>query len=169
MGTRLLGPGPPRAPAWLAAAGALGLLLVMDLARIRAPGALGPSWRRQTPKGLEDRHGPVTAALLWGLDAGLVVTTFRVTSLSWAALAVAALGLVPWWSGLVYALGFVVPLGAMILLVPRRTDTTGETDPEPGWLVERIQDLALPLKPAALVMLATACAICLTVGAAFGG
>ena len=62
---------------------------------------MGPPWRRQTPKSFEPRYGVSRAALLWGLDAGLVVTTIWVTSLSWAALAVTFLELVPWWSGLV--------------------------------------------------------------------
>ncbi|MFI5268453.1 MAG: hypothetical protein ACHQ7M_13860, partial [Chloroflexota bacterium] len=45
-----------------------------------------PTWRRQTPRDLFYRFGASKGALLWGLDAGLVFTTFRVTSMSWASL-----------------------------------------------------------------------------------
>jgi hypothetical protein len=145
----------------LVAAALVALLLLLDALRARRPGAMGLSCRRQTPKSLEPRYGLSRAALVWGLDAGLVVTTIRVTSLSWAALAVTFLGLVPWWSGLAYGLGFTVPVAAMILAMPRRTDPTGETDPEPVWLVLRILDLRGPMKLAGLLTLGGAVAICL--------
>ena len=115
-----------------AAAAVLALLALVDT------GVLGlrtPMWRRQTPKQLFNRYGPGKAALLWGLDTGLVFTTYRVTSLSWAALAITALGLVPWWSGLLYALGFVLPVLVLVLAVPRRPDGEQQT-PEPGWLLD---------------------------------
>jgi hypothetical protein len=95
-----------------AAAGALAIFIAVDA------GALGlhtPMWRRQTPRGLFLQYGAAKGAFLWGLDSGLVVTTFRVTSLSWAALTVTLLGLVPWWSGLAYALGFAVPTAMLVL------------------------------------------------------
>jgi len=117
---------------WLAAAAAMAVLVIVDLARIRVPFALGPSWRRQTPARHTYRYGERVAAFLWGLDTGLVFTTFRVTSLSWAALAVTALGLVPWWAGVAYALGFVVPLLVAVLAIPERSG------PEPLWLVNHL-------------------------------
>ena len=137
-------------------AAVMGLLLGFDALRARRPGAMGLSWRRQTPKSFEPRYGVSRAALLWGLDAGLVVTTIRVTSLSWAALTVTFLGLVPWWSGLAYALGFTAPVLTMILAVPRRADPTGESDPEPIWLVLRIFDARGSLKLAGLLTLGCA-------------
>ena len=161
VGARLLGLDRLGRQGWLLAAGVLGALLVVDLVRARRPGRYGPSWHRQTPKDLEERFGARGAALLWGLDAGLVVTTYRVTSLSWAALAVTALGLVPWWSGVVYAAGFTAPVAAMIFAVPTRSDPTRATDPEPGWLLERLLDLRPPVTPAALLALAGAGAACL--------
>jgi hypothetical protein len=160
-GSRLLGDVGSTTGGRLVAAAFVAVLLGVDALRARRPGAIGLSCRRQTPKSLEPRHGLSRAALLWGLDAGLVVTTIRVTSLSWAALAVAFLGLVPWWSGLAYALGFTVPVTAMILAVPRRTDPTGESDPEPVWLVLRILDLRGPLKLAGLMTLGGAMVSCL--------
>lgn len=65
---------------------------------------------RQTPKMIFYRHGAHRAALAWGLDTGLVVTTYRVSSMSWALLLLALMGATPWWIGLAYAAGFVVPL-----------------------------------------------------------
>ena len=98
---------------------------------------------------------------MWGLDAGLVVTTYRVTSLSWAALAVTFFGVVPWWSGLAYALGFSIPLLAVILSVPKRTDPMGQADPEPVWILERIMDSRGALKVSALLMMGGALWSCL--------
>jgi len=160
-GSRLLGDLGSTTAGRLVAATSVAMLLGFDALRARRPGAMGLSCARQTPKSLEPRYGLSRAALLWGLDAGLVVTTIRVTSLSWAALAVTFLGLVPWWSGLAYALGFTVPVAAMILAVPRRTDPTGETDPEPVWLVLRILDLRGSLKLAGLLTLGGAVVSCL--------
>lgn len=145
----------------LLVAGVLGFLLGLDSMRARRPGATGPSWRRQTPKHFRYRYGSTRAALLWGLDAGLVVTTYRVTSLSWAALAVTFFGVVPWWSGLAYALGFSIPLLAVILSVPKRTDPMGQADPEPVWILERIMDSRGALKVSALLMMGGALWSCL--------
>jgi hypothetical protein len=167
IGQWMIGDAHTRAAVWLIAAGTLTVLLARDALRARTscalgPSILGPSWRRQTPKRYLDQYGVTTAAFLWGLDTGLVFTTFRVTSLSWAAFAVTILGLVPWWAGAAYALGFGVPLVVMVLAFARRTDPTGETDPEPVWLVHRLFDLRTALARLALVTLGTACAGCLT-------
>jgi hypothetical protein len=160
-GALLLGDARSTTEALLVAAAVMGLLLGLDGLGARRPGAMGPPWRRQTPKSFEPRYGVSRAALLWGLDAGLVVTTIWVTSLSWAALAVTFLGLVPWWSGLAYAFGFTAPVLAMILAVPRRADPTGESDPEPIWLVLRIFDAQGSLKLAGLLTLGGAMVSCL--------
>ncbi|TMD16163.1 MAG: hypothetical protein E6J00_01205 [Chloroflexi bacterium] len=133
----------------LVAAAALAALALVDL------GAFGlhtPMWRRQTPKQLFHRFGPSAGALLWGLDTGLVVTTFRVTSLSWAALALAALGLVPWWSGLLYAIGFTVPAAALVLAVPAHPWSPEDLQ-EPVWLQYRIMALEPAMRRVALLAL----------------
>ena len=159
VGARLLGGARAGEGVRLLAAAVLAGLLVIDTGVL---GLRAPTWRRQTPKQLLYRLGSARAAFVWGLDAGLVVTTFRVTSLSWAALTVTVLGLVPWWVGIAYALGFTVPLGMMMLAVPRRVDPTGATDPEPVWLVDRILRSRAALGLSDLLMLAGACATCLT-------
>lgn len=66
--------------------------------------------RRQTPKMIYYRHGARRAAVAWGLDTGLLLTTYRVSSMSWALLLFGLMGVTPWWIGLAYAAGFVVPL-----------------------------------------------------------
>jgi hypothetical protein len=65
--------------------------------------------RRQTPKAIISHYGAGRAAIAWGLDTGLVFTTFRVSSICWALLALEFLGIAPWWIGLGYAAGFVIP------------------------------------------------------------
>lgn len=74
--------------------------------------------RRQTPKSIAQRHGARRAAVAWGLDTGLVFTTYRTSSISWALLALAVIGVTPWWAGLGYATGFLVPLVAGCSLIP---------------------------------------------------
>jgi hypothetical protein len=74
--------------------------------------------RRQTPRALLRRYHMLAVATLWGLDTGLVVTTFRVAAVSWGALYLAALGLSPRWTGLAYGAGFAAPL-LLLLFRPR--------------------------------------------------
>jgi hypothetical protein len=124
----LLGPWRSSVPTHLAVAGVLAALLAADL---RLFGLRTPMWRRQTPKWFMYRFGDRGSALLWGLDAGLVATTFRVTSLSWAALTLTVAGLLPWWAGALYAAGFVIPELTADLLIPRRTDPPAPPTPNP--------------------------------------
>lgn len=92
----------------------VGFVVLVASLLLDAYSLLRKSWcpvtlRRQTPKAILREHGAKRAALAWGLDAGMVVTTFRVSSISWAVLVLATLGMAPWWLGLGYAGGFVVP------------------------------------------------------------
>ena len=81
---------------------------------------------RQTPKALVGRLHPSLGGLLWGLDTGTVVSTYRASMASWAALVVCA-GWGGPWTGLLYAVGFCGPLTAYVLAwaVPR----------SPSWLL----------------------------------
>ena len=74
-----------------------------------------PMLRRQTPKHLVGRFHPALGGFLWGLDTGSVVSTFRATAASWAALVLVAAGWSPAWSGLVYAAAFCFPLATAVL------------------------------------------------------
>jgi hypothetical protein len=127
-------------------------------------GVLGfraPSWRRQTPRKAFDVLGPTRAALLWGLDTGLTFTTYRVTSLTWVAFTASLLHLVPWWSGLAYAVGFVLPNLVAIHLVP--------TDPrrsEPFWLTAIIAGWERTIRRVALAGLVVVSLGCLATGLA---
>lgn len=139
--------------AWVGAA-AMAAYLAIDL---RIFGLSTPTWRRQTPRHWYPRFGADAAGLLWGLDAGLVVTTIRVTSLSWAGLTIVLLGLTPWWSGLAYGLGFVLPM-AISLLVPRAT--SAQLIPEPLWLLERLHAAEHWMRRAGYIVLAVCSAAC---------
>lgn len=66
--------------------------------------------RRQTPQKILYEHGARRAAVAWGLDTGLLFTTYRMSSIGWALFALALIGVVPWWIGIAYAAGFLVPL-----------------------------------------------------------
>lgn len=74
---------------------------------------LGKRWsfgvRRQTPRALWYRRDRRKVALMWGLDTGIVVSTFRVTALSWVAL-LATFLLRPGASSVfIYGVAFVLP------------------------------------------------------------
>src|ERR1700741_1812477 len=83
----------------------LALLILADGRRL---GLRLPMLRRQTPKAL-----PLPGALrglVWGLDTGTMVSTYRTSGISWAALALAVLAGGPAWAGGAYASGVCLPL-----------------------------------------------------------
>jgi hypothetical protein len=66
---------------------------------------------RQTPKRLQflGEHSWVTP-YVWGLDTGLLVTTYRVSFCSWLLLLLTLVGVAPPWAGVVNGISFVFPL-----------------------------------------------------------
>lgn len=88
----------------------------IDLRAARRRG-LAHGLRRQTPKsvGHDPRRPWWVTPTVWGADTGLIWTTFRVSSTSWALLAAAVLGLAPPWAGVVYGVAFAVPLSVSTL------------------------------------------------------
>lgn len=90
----------------------------LDLrAIIRGSFSVGP--HRQTPKALWQQAGEWwVAPLLWGADTGLIWTTYRVSFCSWLLLLLAAIGIAPAWSGLIYGLALAIPL-SVVVSVPR--------------------------------------------------
>lgn len=145
VGSLLRGGGRPGTGGLLVAAVVVAVLAVVDT---HVLGLHAPMWRRQTPRELHFALGPTRGALVWGLDTGLVVTTFRVTSLSWTALTLSFLGLLPWWAGLAYAAGFILPSAVLILLVPRSDPESDRM--EPIWLMELIGGFTDPVRLAAI-------------------
>lgn len=134
---------------------ALGACFLMNGERFRLA---TPMWKRQAPQRLFYMFGPIRGAFLWGLDTGLMVTTFRITSLTWATLSLCLLGLIPWWSGTAYAVGFIVPTTVAVLLIPPRSAPKFQ---EPTWLLGRISQYVGVVYMLAFVALASA-AVALT-------
>lgn len=114
------------------AGGALLLLAAVDLLARAARTYCPLGWRRQTPRALLRRHRLTIAASLWGLDTGLVVTTFRVAAVSWGALCLTTLGLAPRWTGATYAVGFLAPFMVLLFRPALRRASTARTMADPG-------------------------------------
>ena len=144
----------------------LGTLLVVVLIASAVCDLVFPRLRptllnRQTPRNLTDRFSQRTTGFLWGLDAGTVVSTFRSSAASWAALALTFAGWGPWWTGLAYASAFCVPLGLLIVSHP-----PAAADGERGWRranTEAVVDAVL--RGARYVRLASAAAAVAAIGA----
>ncbi|MEV6930714.1 hypothetical protein AB0M46_40360 [Dactylosporangium sp. NPDC051485] len=130
LGVTLL-PQPVRLAAALACFAAL---LGLDVLALRRKTMCPVTLRRQTPKNLVMRYGETRGALIWGLDTGLGITTFRVSATTWALLALGLFGVAPWWQGAAYGIGFTAPIAAAILLVPRRPDAPDGATREPHWI-----------------------------------
>ncbi|MGH3932531.1 MAG: hypothetical protein ACRDTF_21440 [Pseudonocardiaceae bacterium] len=106
----------------------------VDVAGLRKSGLCKLTFRRQTPKALEDRYGRHVGPLLWGIDTGMAVTTVRVSAATWAVLTLCLLQLAPWWVGLAYGVGFCLPLSVATLLLPWRPASKGGSPGEPLWI-----------------------------------
>lgn len=133
-------------PVRILAAGAVALVAALaDSGRF---GVAAPSWRRQTPRSAWAAFGPVRAALIWGLDAGLAFTTYRITSLTWVAMVAVVLHLAPWWSGAAYGLAFVLPTMVDVLL------PAGSRDETRAYL-SRYANLERPIRWTAMALLLT--------------
>jgi hypothetical protein len=109
-------------------------LIVLDVLALRRRAMCPITLRRQTPKNFAFHYGNTRGALIWGLDTGLAVTTFRISAATWAMIVLGLLNVAPWWQGLAYGLGFCLPIAAAILLVPRRPDDQDGTSREPHWI-----------------------------------
>jgi hypothetical protein len=94
---------------------------------------------RQTPRSVLWSAEARRTARAWGLDTGSVVSTYRVSAASWAALALVLTGEGPAWLGAIYALAFAVPLVVLTTsaaYVPslRRAFTETRGTPRVRWL-----------------------------------
>lgn len=122
------------------------VLLTVDIARSRRGIACSLGLRRQTPRHLGFTPlGP----LVWGLDTGLPLTTYRATPLPFIGLACVGLGFGHPWVGLAYAAGF---LGSLVLSCawPRAAEPLRDgwqDDPrrrEPHRVVEALRAFSRP-------------------------
>jgi hypothetical protein len=141
----------------------LGACLITDLVfpRIR-PTLLN----RQTPRTLSGRFSLPVVGLLWGADAGTVVSTFRVTAGSWGALLLTAAGWAPWWTGVYYGVAFCLPLAVLVIAYP----TAGGAAGERGWRRRSTESLAQALSSRGRLMrLSTALATAIAIGVVLSG
>ena len=95
---------------------ACGFGVLVDIAALRAHRlSLGPS--RQTSKQLLylGEHAWITP-YFWGLDAGLIWSTYRVSFTSWILLIAAVSGAAPPFAGAMYGLAFSGPLLVMLFV-----------------------------------------------------
>jgi hypothetical protein len=129
-------------------------LLTADVAALRAKTLCRIGFRRQTPKNLIYRYGPHRGPLLWGLDTGLAVTTFRVSAATWALLALLVLQLVPWWIGVAFGMGFVASQLVVVVLPRWRHAAADGTPREPHWITTHLMRRRWVGQVAALVALA---------------
>lgn len=105
-----------------------------EIAALRGRTFCRLGWRRQTGKNLIYQYGAVRGTLLWGLDTGLAVTTFRVSAATWAVFGLCLLQLAPVWVGVAYAAGFAGPLAAAAVLPRWRPPLPDGTEREPNWI-----------------------------------
>jgi len=150
---------------WRIALGGAGMvpLALADLGAMRRSTYCPIGWRRQTPRTLMRGHHMLIVATLWGLDTGLLVTTFRVAAITWAALYLAALGLSPWWVGIAYGVGFLVPFMVLLIRPQLGRAARARTSSDPGLeamlrMRSRVQGLS------ALLLTVTALGLALTFG-----
>lgn len=122
---------------WRTAAAGLGLLVFAgtDVHALRTSSYSPLGLRRQTPKPLRHHYGPRLVAAVWGFDTGLAVTTIRVTSATWGALLLVALGFSGWATGLAYGLSHAIP--ALVLLWTHRMGRAQDAGPAINGLLGR--------------------------------
>jgi hypothetical protein len=90
--------------------------LILDVYAVRKSKWCPVTVRRQAPQGIMYELGMKRAAAAWGLDAGLVFSTYRVSAVGWAVILGCLTGIAPWWTGAAYAGGFLIPLAALSCL-----------------------------------------------------
>ena len=95
---------------------ALALLFIADVWAVLRNKFFPLTLHRQTRKTLMySGHGDSQVNFVWGLDAGVGVLTYRMTSGVWALLVVTCLGMVAPLAILGYAVGFAGAIGSVVL------------------------------------------------------
>jgi hypothetical protein len=123
-------------------------------------------FNRQTSRKLSRMFSAPFTGLLWGMDAGTVVSTYRTSAASWAALTLVFAGWGPWWTGVVYGAAFSVPLGLLIGTYP----VTGEADGALAWRAHNTEALvSMFVRRARYLRIAAAVAAGTSVVLAFQG
>ncbi len=109
---------------------AAGASVVFDVRAIRTD-SFAPGLHRQTSKRLAYRADLPRwiAPMIWGLDTGLMWTTFRVSATTWVVMVAALLNIAPQWSGLVFGAAFAAPLAVAVLVVRGNVTELGRPGP----------------------------------------
>jgi hypothetical protein len=133
-------------------------LACVDALRVRRGRTCSVGAQRQTPRSLMSTRSPLAACVAWGADTGLVVSTVRVTGLSWLGLLLVLAHVVPWWSGVAYGLAFALPLLGLLLWPPPRSAAPWRTPALTHHLLSLLRSaqwtgVVLMLAPAAAAML----------------
>jgi hypothetical protein len=109
--------------------------VLLDLRAI-CTGSFSLGLSRQTPKAFAHTSGEWwVTPLLWGLDTGMIWTTYRVSCCSWLLLLLAVLGIALASAGLVYGLAFSIPLLVMVHW-PASADGSCQIS-RPHWIPQR--------------------------------
>ncbi|TMR99086.1 hypothetical protein [Nonomuraea basaltis] len=105
--------------------------------------------KRQTAKSLAHREGQPwwVTPLFWGLDTGLIGSTFRVSFTSWILLFGAFLNIFPQWGGLVYGTAFGIPL-----LIAVSRDAGEFKRPPSVRIIQMIGVIVMAMLPLVLVL-----------------
>lgn len=121
------------------------VLLAVDISRSRRGHTCSLGLRRQTPRRLGFQPiGP----LLWGLDTGLPLTTYRATPLPFVGLASVALGFGHPCIGLAYAAGFLGSLALSCVWPGRGNPLQERRDPLQRDLLQVVEALRTWTRPA---------------------
>lgn len=94
--------------------------MVQDCSALRRRTGISCGLARQTPKGVAQAVAQPwwVVAVVWGVDTGLIWSTFRVSALSWVLLIGVVIGSAPAWSGVAYGLSFGTALLLGLYILP---------------------------------------------------
>jgi len=125
VGGLVFGSGRPAAAVPVAA-----LIAALVLADVSVRSRSRLSLRRQTPQDAYGVRSPMLGAAIWGLETGIIGSTYRMTTASWSVLVLAATGWAHPLTGAAYAGGFLVPLAIAIFRDGAQCDArTTDADP----------------------------------------
>ncbi|WP_212993673.1 hypothetical protein [Actinoplanes auranticolor] len=121
------------------------IAVVFDVRAIKTD-SFAPGLHRQTSKELAHRANipEWVAPMMWGLDTGLMWTTFRVSATTWVLMAAALLNVAPQWSGLIFGTAFAAPLAVAVLVGRGNVSELGRPGPRRAVQMATVAAALLP-------------------------